>query len=170
VASHHRTTAGAWYPRAMRVRFHKLSDERHALEIVRDDGGCERVECETRSYLFHDFLHFAVESEARLATGFWGSLAAGKTLAALNDRSKPASTPEMARIEQVVGMLAGLAKGRSAAEISAALSSYQELQGDALPGWVTPPFVYGVEERLRQLTGHYRATAYGAVMELEFRT
>lgn len=152
----------------MRVRFHKLSDERHALEIVRDDGTRERVECETRSYLFHDFLHFAVETEAGLTAGFWGTLAAGTTLAVMNDRTMPASTPEMARIEQVVGMLSGLAKGRSADDLYAALRSYESAQGDALSPWVTRAFVGGVEERLRRLTGHYRATPYGQAMELEF--
>jgi hypothetical protein len=152
----------------MRVRFHKLSDERHALEIVRDDGTHERIECETRSYLNHDLLHLAVESQAALGEGFWGSLAAGATLAAMNDRAMPSSTPAMARIEQVVGMLAGLAKGRSGTQIYAALHDYEREQGDALPAWVTEPFVLGVEERLRRLIGHYRATPFGEAMEVVF--
>ena len=58
----------------VRLSFVKMTDERHALEVVRDDGRRERVECETRSYLMHDLLHFAVESEAG---GLWGRLAAG---------------------------------------------------------------------------------------------
>jgi hypothetical protein len=33
----------------MRVAFRKITDARHALEIVRDDGRAETVECETRS-------------------------------------------------------------------------------------------------------------------------
>jgi hypothetical protein len=152
----------------MRVRFHKLSDERHVLEIERDDGTREGVECETRSYLSHDFLHLAVESQAALSEGFWGRLAAGTTLAAMNDRAMPSSTPAMARIEQVVGMLAGLAKGRSGAELHAALRDYERDQGDALPEWVTEPFVLGVEERLRRLIGHYRATPFGEAMEVVF--
>jgi hypothetical protein len=46
----------------VRIAFRKISDERHALAIVRDDGAREEIECETRSYLRHDFLHYAVES------------------------------------------------------------------------------------------------------------
>ena len=58
----------------MRILLHKISDDRHTLEIVRADGRRERVDCETRSYLQHDLLHYAVETEASLAAGFWGSL------------------------------------------------------------------------------------------------
>src|SRR3954454_19930968 len=51
---------------AMRIVFRKLSDERHTLEIVREDGRREEVDCETRSLLVHDLLHLAVESEAKV--------------------------------------------------------------------------------------------------------
>lgn len=42
----------------------KLDDRRHELAIARDRGGWETVACETRSYLTHDLLHYAVEAEA----------------------------------------------------------------------------------------------------------
>ena len=48
----------------MRIGFRKLTDERHELAIVRDGGAREAVECETKSLLVHDFLHYAVELEA----------------------------------------------------------------------------------------------------------
>ena len=70
----------------MKIAFHKIDAERHALVIERG-GRTERVECETRSYLVHDLLHYAVESEAGLDGGFWGHLARGKTLADMNDRT-----------------------------------------------------------------------------------
>src|SRR4051812_28698988 len=106
----------------MRICFHKISDARHALEIVHEDGRRERVECATRSYLIHDFLHYAVESEAKLQGGFWGNLAAGKTLADMNDRTGVAlksAAPEMAVIEQLVGALSGAVKGKTAREMVA---------------------------------------------------
>jgi hypothetical protein len=70
----------------LRIRIHKLNDEQHRLEIVRADGRCEEVLCETRSYLRHDFLHYAVESSAALTSGFWGLLASGTTLARMIGR------------------------------------------------------------------------------------
>jgi hypothetical protein len=155
----------------MRILLHKLTDERHALSIVRDSGATERVECETRSYLMHDLLHHAVEAEASLQGGFWGSLAAGKTLAALNDRSGPpmaAGGPELAAIEQVVGALSGTTKGRSSAELVAGMRRFAESLGSTMPPWLTEPFVDAVHERMRHLVGHWRATPFGGTMELDW--
>ena len=70
----------------MRVAFHRSAPIVTRFEIERG-GRVERVECETRSYLVRDLLHYAVESEAGLEGGFWGHLARGKTLADMNDRT-----------------------------------------------------------------------------------
>ena len=150
----------------------KLTDERHALEIVRDGGLRERVECETRSYLMHDLLHFAVESEAGLQGGFWGRLAAGTTLAELNDRTKPMGPPEtdeMAAIEQLVGALHGATKGRPAEELVAGMRRFAEALDASIPDWLTEEFVTRVKERLRRLVGHWNATPYGGSMDLDWR-
>jgi hypothetical protein len=155
----------------LRIGFHKLSEARHALEIVRDDGRRERVECETRSYLMHDFLHYAVESEARLQGGFWGALASGRTLAELNDRSggaMQAGGAEMAAIEQVVGALSGVVKGRAPADLVAGMRRFAEALGTRMPDWLSEDLVVAVQERMRQLVGRWRATAHGTTMELDW--
>jgi hypothetical protein len=147
----------------VRILFRKISDERHVLEIVRGDGRREHVDCETRSYLVHDLLHYAVESEASLQGGFWGNLEKGKTLADMNDRTGRAmerEAPEMAVIERLVGSLSGAVKGRSAAEMVAALERYAAALGSTNPDWLTEAFVLAVQERMRQLMGHWRATPY----------
>lgn len=64
----------------MQVRFTKLSDARHAVTVVRDDGSTERAELDSRSFLNHDFAHLAVEAELGLERGFWGSVAEGAAL------------------------------------------------------------------------------------------
>jgi hypothetical protein len=64
----------------MEVRLTKLSDHRHAVAVVRDDGSGERAEVDSRSFLRHDLAHFAVESELGLTGGYWGSVAAGAPL------------------------------------------------------------------------------------------
>ncbi len=153
----------------MRIIFAKLSDDRHTLEIVREGGARERVECETRSYLTHDLLHYAVEREAGLQGGFWGLLAQGKSLADMNDRTGAAmngQAPDLAAIEQVVGALSGTVKGRSAADLVAGMRRFAESLETAMPEWLTEELVRGVEERMRQLLGRWRATPFGAVMEL----
>jgi hypothetical protein len=155
----------------VRVLFHKITDERHGLEIVRDDGRRERVECETRSCLLHDFLHYAVEAEAGLDEGFWGRLAAGKTLADMNDRTGVAlgtDAPALGAVEQIVGALSGVTKGRSAGELIAGMRRYADARGAATPGWLTEPLLEAVQERMRRLTGHWRATPYGQTMQLDW--
>lgn len=154
----------------MRIVFHKISDERHVLEIVRAEGSSERVECETRSYLAHDLLHYAVEREAKLETGFWGALAAGHTLAAMNDRSLPMGemSADLAAIEQIVGALHAGTKGRPASELVAGLRRFAESLEQSLPSWVTESLVTRVVDHVRRLQGRWKATAYGEGMELDW--
>jgi len=153
----------------MLITFRKVSDERHLLEVAWDDGRREGMDCETRSYLTHDLLHYAVEAEAGIQTGFWGRLAAGASLAEMNDRTKPMD-PEMAAIEQVVGALSASVKGRSAAGVVAGMRRFADSLDATMPEWLTEAFVQGVQERMRRLMGRWKATPYGASMELEWAT
>lgn len=156
----------------MKIRFHKLTDARHELEVLRTGMASERVSCETRSYLVHDLLHFATESEANLDAGFYGRLAAGATLAELNERTATMSSgdgyDEMLQIEQVVAMLSGSVKGLTPSEMMAAFERYEAAMERPVPAWVTADLVARVEEHMRRLLGHYRATPFGSFMELEW--
>jgi hypothetical protein len=149
----------------MRIGFRKLSDERHALTISRDQGSWETVECETRSYLTHDLLHYAVEAEVGVQSGFWGRLAAGATLAEMNDRTRSMSH-EMAAIEQAVGALTASVKGRSAAEVVAGMNRFASALGTTMPSWLDEELVLAVQERMRQLVGRWNATPRGSALEL----
>ena len=153
----------------MRILLRKLSDDRHVLQIIREGGRSEEVECETRSYLHHDLLHYAVEAEARLEGGFWGNLAKGKTLAQMNDRTGKAMQPEapqMMAIEQVVGALSAIGKGGSGSAIFAAVHDAATSAGVAFPEWLTSELASAVQERMRRLLGHWKATPYGESMTL----
>lgn len=152
---------------ALRIVLQKISDERHALELRREGGARERVVCETRSYLSHDLLHYALEGEAGLDSGFWGNLAQGRSLAEMNDRQRP-MTPEMAPIERVVGMLSGLTRGMPPDELLSTIRSSSASSGSPLPSWLGPELVAAVAERLRRLQGQWRATPYGGSLELEW--
>lgn len=159
--------------RALRIAFRKIDDQRHVLEVSRPEGRAESVECETRSYLVHDFLHYAVESEARLLHGFWGSLAAGKTLGQMNDRSAGmAGTPglpgEIGAIERIVGAMHLTTKGRSAREIVGGVRRFYESIGEEVPAWLTESLVDAVRERMRRLQGQWQATPRGGRMDLSF--
>jgi hypothetical protein len=163
-------SAGVEFPR-MRIVFHKTSGERHGLEIVHDCGERERVECETRSCLVHDFLHFATEAAAHLDGGFWGNLAKGKTLADMNDRTGQRMAeegPAMMSIERVVGALSLAAKGRSPRDVVSAIGNYMSNLDVPMPHWLTEEFVAEVQEQLRQLLGRWNATPYGGTMSLDW--
>jgi hypothetical protein len=139
--------------------------------VTRADGRTESVECETRSYLVHDLLHYAVESEARLHGGFWGNLAAGKTLAQMNDRSGAGMSDvagEMGAIERIVGAMHLTTKGRSSHEIVGGVRRYYESIGEEAPAWLTDALVDAVQARMRQLQGAWRATPRGGRLELSF--
>jgi hypothetical protein len=153
----------------MRILIHKLSDERHVLALERDGGADEQAECETRSLLFHDLLHYAVEAEACLDHGFWGGLARGRTLDDMNDRSGEAMAselPQLMIIEQIVGALSSIAKGPSPDALATALHAYAGALGTRMPEWLTAEFIARVRERMRSLTGHWKATRFGETMEL----
>jgi hypothetical protein len=143
----------------MRIGFRKLTDERHVLSIRRDDGTSESVELETRSFLLHDLVHYAVEAEACIEDGFWGLLASGTTLGELKERAMgTALSPGLTRAESLVGPMQSVWNGR----LSPAL--YVEQAGGAIDG----AFIERVRERLRALTGHWRGTPFRTEMEIEW--
>lgn len=158
----------------MRILFMKLTNERHALEVIRMDGSRDRVELETKSLWLHDFVHFAVESEAGLQDGFWGLLAAGKTMADMNDRTGEGVKEyagSMLVIEMLVGALSGALQGVPHEAVATNIRQYLESIGkaEAMPAWLTPEFVVRVQERLRKLIGHWNGTPFGETMELVWK-
>ena len=156
----------------MRILLTKLSDERHALEIVRDDGRRERVELETRSALLHDLTHFAVEQAAALDQGFFGSVAAGKSLAEVDDRTAEGAlqyTGEPLQIERIVAVLQKITRtGETPASAHGRITSMLALQDATPPAWFTLELVTEVHERMRRLVGQWKATPYRSSMELNW--
>ena len=160
----------------MLIRLTKISDVLHRLTVVRDDRSEESVDLASRSLLLHDFLHYAVESIGGLRSSFWGSLAAGKTMAELGAAMRPPEgiTPallatEAATTEAIVGCFTTVAHGRSEpATALAVLAHLFEAQERPLPEFLTPAFGDALRDRIRRLVGEWRAVPYGGTMELRF--
>jgi hypothetical protein len=161
----------------MRIVLTKISDERHRFEIERDDRSREGKELETRSFLLHDLLHYAVETEARLQTGFYGLLAQGTSLEQLNatgamsgamsneDLGPPGS--DLGVAEGVVGPMTAVIAGR--AEPHALLEKMglaASSTGSTLPSWFDLAFVLRVKESMRHLMGRWKAVPFRGQMEL----
>jgi len=152
----------------MRILLTKISDQRHALELFRSDGSRDRVELVSREALFHDFLHYAVESSLPTQRGFWGTLASGKTMADLDDRTGAAvkeNAGTLYAVEATVGLMTGVVDLPDD-QAFAKLRWYQETQGQEPPAWCTEAFVAEVRERMRRLQGQWKATPYGESMEI----
>jgi len=161
----------------MQIALRKISDLRHRLEITRSDGSRDAVELVSRSFLIHDFLHYAVESRAGLKATLWGMLASGKSFKDVHESFAvvcPAERDallqsEAAITEAVVGALTGVVQERADAEAAiAGLTRLFEAQERALPAWLTAAFVDGVREHMRRLRGQWRAVPFGSDMAIEF--
>jgi hypothetical protein len=140
---------------ALVVRFTRLNPTHHRFEAIRADGTREVREFETRSLLLHDLVHFAVESEAKLRGGFYGTLAKGA------DYDAPRPGSEAMAIESVVGPLQGALKGDVEPDAFVTrLRAAQASMGGEAPAWLTPELIARVLERLRQLQGQWRATPF----------
>lgn len=138
----------------------KLSDERHRLTVRRSDGTEEGAELETRSFLLHDLVHYAVEAESGIDDGFWGLLARGVSMEALSDHTmeKPLG-PGIALAERLVGPFQSLWNGR----LERALY-FEHALGVAT--FVDDAWLDRVGERLRRLTGAWRAVPVSHALAL----
>ncbi|MBM4783337.1 MAG: hypothetical protein GQE15_37140 [Archangiaceae bacterium] len=139
------------------ARLHRHSAERHTLALSLDDRPLASVELETRSFLVHDLVHWCVEAELELDEGFWGLLASGVPLEVLNDREMPPSTfTTLGQVEGLVGPLQSYLQGRLP----------RQLLVEALPASFTPANLSGVEARFKTALGAWKATPFGAALEL----
>jgi hypothetical protein len=156
---------------AMQIRFHKLDQRKHRLEVVRVDGRRESVECETRSTLLHDFLHYAIECEAGLEQGFWGTLERSTLASLMQSTQAPLETEGgLGAIERFVGALHGATQGVPRAELLEGVRRVYAMLGESPPVPLSEAFMAAVEERLRRLRGRWRATPFGSALELEWPT
>ena len=155
----------------MQIRLTRLTNERHRIEFVRDDGTREAHELETRSALLHDLVHYAVETEAGLRASFYGRLASGETYEAL--MAVPPTSFEAMQTEHVVVRVQGIAKAdiwsdvdpESFAQLIAA--SFRSVDHEP-PRWLNGDLIVRVRERLRRVQGQWRATPFHQTLALEF--
>ncbi len=156
---------------ALRVEFQKTNNESHLVTFTRDSGVSESAVLVTRSFLFHDLLHFALETEAGLRNGFYGMLAQGMRYEELRngDAFRAAESTEIVHIERVVGPLTGVVRGEvSIATFMSGIANIYDAYGEEVPQWVTPECIDKVIERMRKLLRDWERVAYGASLTLEF--
>ncbi len=153
----------------MKIALTKISESKHRFAATRANGSVESLELETRSFLIHDLTHFALESTAKLSGGFYGALAAGTPYGALAGETAQPVTGEALAIETVVGPLSGALRGDiDAPAFTARLAGYFTDLGRDVPTWLTPETIAATSARFKALMGQWKATPFGATMELSF--
>lgn len=152
------------------LKLTRVSPTHHRLEYVRDEGTGESADIETKSFLFHDFVHFALETEAHLSGGFFGLLDRGHTYAELSGKtSSTHETEEAMLVEQAAGMMTGVIKKMATPEDAiAAFKNLQDGYGKAMPYWLSSDLIKRVVERHRKLLGHWNSMRFGETLELQF--
>jgi hypothetical protein len=152
------------------LRFTRISPTHHRLEYRRPDGTGETIAMETQSFLFHDLLHYAVESEAGLRGSFYGILGKIGGYEELSVAGGAALGGEIAITERVVGALTGALQDErlDAEAFVAQVTEYLDIYEERAPRWFTPALIAAVHERMRQLMGRWNATPFGETMELRF--
>ncbi|HXQ09696.1 MAG TPA: hypothetical protein VN805_01730 [Caulobacteraceae bacterium] len=154
----------------MMLRFTRVAPDRHRFEYRLPDGDGEAIELETHTTLYHDLLHYAVETQAGLRGSFYGLLAKVGGYAELVVGGGAALGGEVAITEALVGVLTGALKA-DAPDPPAIIEQFRDHIGLfewRMPSWLTEAFVQAVAERMRQLEGRWRATPFGETMELSF--
>lgn len=146
----------------MDILLTRVSESEHRFQIQRADGSSESAVINTRSFLVHDLVHFAVESELGERQAFYGLLASGRSLSEINDRENPPSEAALMRIEAWVGPLQSLCQGRGSK--TALLGHFEQMNTP-----LEAAFVDAVLERMRQLLGHWKSTPFAETMRLEWR-
>jgi hypothetical protein len=146
----------------------KRSATEHVFAYVRPDGSSESAALETRTFLYHDLLHFAVETEASLTKSFYGRLERGDTFENLREVSLHQRI-EIATTERVVGMLTGFFKNDGDVHefVGRAVEMLRQIEEGA-PLWLTADLVTNVRGRMRGLMGEWKATRFGEAMTLRF--
>ena len=152
------------------VRVQKISPTHHTLEYEREDGSSEKKEFESKSLLMHDFIHFALESEAHLKNGFFGLLDQGYSYDELSNK-EPSDFPkeEGMEVEMVVGPFTGIVKESVAvADLIHFLERIFEAHGKQLPLWITRQLLERAHKRYKRVVGEWNSLEFGETLELVF--
>jgi hypothetical protein len=141
----------------MRIAFRRVSNTRHSVEVVRSDGSRDLVELDSKDFLRHDLAHLALEIEAPLVDGVWGSVARGCRL-----DGSGLDGADVALAERLAGPLQTIMRTEgSSTEVLAVLRV-------VIAGLASEELAARIHERARALTGHWRATRFGEEMIVEW--
>jgi hypothetical protein len=139
----------------MKIVLTKLSEASHRVEVLRLDGSTDAAVLDSRSFLRHDFAHFAVEAELPIRQGYWGQVAGGMPLGGAGFAGQ-----DLALAERLSGPVQTLMRLEAGPEHYLVL--LQALLGDQ----AGEELAQRIHDRARRLAGHWRATPFGDAMHI----
>lgn len=161
----------------MQIRFQKAKDGSATLSCIRDDGSSTWSNGVQDFFVWHDLIHYAVETTLGCRQAFFGLLASGWNIDDFEKRDpKTGRTPplpaETVGVENIVGLLSSELVGAmppSHAEFSELLAS--ACAGfDFPPPAVTPEQLDAIRAAVAALHSRWRDLPPGGVLELPFPT
>lgn len=156
---------------SLTLRFTKISATHHRFDYIREDGSGESIELESKSFLLHDFIHLALESEARLAHSFYGTLALGRPYLEMKPQPPAENqvTQESAMTERLAGGLTGVVRDDlSPKDFLRAMQNAFDAYHEPMPLWLTEQKVFDIQKRFQDIWGRWKSTPYGDTLELRF--
>ena len=157
------------------IQLTRRADGGALLRCVRADGSATWQRQEGRQAAFfplHDLAHYAVESELRLGSGFYGLIAKGWDIAETGGKGARGALPgETVAVEHLVGVLDLERAGGvewTAADVNRETAAFAARGGRPAPRQVTDEELARVRSRVRELFARWRALAPGATLELGF--
>ena len=157
------------------IQLTRRADGGVLLRCVRADGSVTWQRQEGRQAAFfplHDLAHYAVESELRLGSGFYGLIAEGWGIADTGGKGARGPLPvETVAAEHLVGVLDLERAGGvewTAEEINREAAAYAATRGRPAPRPVSDAELGRVRSRVGELFARWRALPPGATLELGF--
>lgn len=144
----------------MDICIEKLSKDNHRVSVCRLDGSEDMISLNSRSFLRHDFAHFAVESEVPIKMGYWGSVAAG---APLSGEGLNLEDEDLSLAEKLAGPVQTLIR------LEAKPVKYLEVLQQLQPQLANMELAERIYECARRLAGHWRATPFGETMQIVWK-
>ncbi len=154
----------------MQVRFEKAQHGQYRLEVRRADGSQDAREL-AAGYLAHDLMHFAYEKRARLSTGFYGRVAAGRALD--EPEAKGADALPADRVAQAIEVIVGTLQAAVLHDVPPGVlveraSELLRTQGHPVPLELDAGLVLAVLADFRRLAGRWASLGLDDALELEF--
>lgn len=153
----------------MRIRFSKSRANKPPMLICLRDDGSSTWQASYDYFVYHDLIHYAVETTLHYRNAFWGLVAQGRDLDSFGTRDgvKDTYPPEALWVERIVGALQWPTIGGGEAFTYADFAA--NCANAELPASIVTPEQWNrIQTTLLDLHTRWQQVPEGDALELEF--